>query len=122
MAQRVLHGIDFRDAPLNHENIGIYEARRRANVYTGSKRCKVYNDIIIFALEHVKKRFCSVRCKGLSRIWHPPTGRQKCHTGCWISPDCVRKINLSSNYIEKSSTGSGRKVARKGTMAKVTIH
>ena len=23
MAQRVLHGIDFRGAPLNHENIGI---------------------------------------------------------------------------------------------------
>ena len=69
MAQRVLHGIDFRGAPLNHENIGIYEARRRADVHTSNKRRKINNHIIVFALEFVKKRFCRVRSKHLSRAW-----------------------------------------------------
>ena len=55
MAQRVLHGIDFRGAPLNHENIGIYEARRRADVYSSNKRCKINNHIIVFDLESYQK-------------------------------------------------------------------
>src|SRR5262249_39850608 len=37
MTQRVLHGIDFGRAPLNHEKIGIYEARRRAHVHIRNK-------------------------------------------------------------------------------------
>ena len=71
MAQRVLHGIDFRGTPLNHEKIGIYEARRRADVHSSNKRCKINNHIIVFDLERIKKRFCRVRGKDLSRVWHP---------------------------------------------------
>ena len=113
--------INFRGAPLNHENIGIYEARRRADVHSGNKRCKINNYIIIFDLECGKKRFCRVRGKDLRCVGHPLTCRQKCHTGGRITPHCVCKLKLSSNYIEKSGARIRCQRARKRRTAKITI-
>ena len=43
IAQRVLHGIDFGGAPLNHENIGIYEAKvaRTSTLATSGARSTI---------------------------------------------------------------------------------
>ena len=120
-AKRVLHGIDFRGTPLNHEKIGIDEVGRRADVYTSNKRCKINNHIVIFILEFIKKRFCRVRGKHLTRVWHTRTCRQKFHLGGGINPNRVCKINFSSNDIEQIRRRVRRKRARKRRMAKITI-
>src|ERR1700745_1234778 len=104
MSQRVAHGIDLRRAPLDYKNIGVYEGRRRADVYTRNKRCKIDDHIIILNLERVEERFCPARRKDLSCVCQAVfiTRWQKFHVGGRIPPDRVFKINLSINYINKS--------------------
>src|SRR5262245_14784529 len=77
VAQYILRGLDFRGAPLNHEDIRIYKPTRRTYVHSGNKRSKINNYIIVFDLECGKKRFCCVRNKGLRCVGCPPTRWQK---------------------------------------------
>ena len=123
MAQRVLHGIDFRGAPLNHENIGVDEAGRRADIYTRNKRRKINNHIIIFESGVCQKAILppprqASQSRSASRIIHC---RQKCQIARGIGPDRICQRNLSSNDIKKSDACIRRKRARKRRIAKITI-
>ena len=124
MAQRVLHGIDFRGAPLNHENIGIYEARasrERPPQQQAVQDQQLHNHICfgVSAKSDLAASEASISVAFGTRELAPAGKNAMPVVGS--RPDRVFKIKLSSHYIEKSGARIRRQRARKRRMAKVTI-
>ena len=110
--------------PLDHQNIGIHEAGRRAESMPATNGAKINDDIIILGLKDAKQRFAaseaSISVAFGKALYEPPAKTPDCSRDQSRShlPDGAAPAMTSRN----PTLASGASVRESVGMANVTVH